>query len=626
MRANGSSLCLQTWLVVTGVLAALLGAAVLTGWYGQLPWLIQISPGLVPMAPRSAISFLCFGSALVALVYGREKLAAALVALVALSNGLTVLIYSASLPIHLDQLLHIPSGVLPVKAVAPNTAAAFLALSVAMLVRFPAHAFRGRSLVLALLSSAACALAVSSLIGYLSGLKTFEWGHLAPMAPHTSMGLVLLSTCLFLLAWEDGRSSVDPEPGWLWISATLVSAVAMMSLAQALAAEQRAQVERAVASDLAQLRGHLLAQLQTRISPLTRAAARWGAGGGPSPNEWKSDTSMLLGETPELRALAWVDSGRHVRRVAPEAAAGRGQSAGLDVQPLHRAALENALAAHRPVLTRANDSWIEGRAIEIYVPSCHAGTCQGILVGIFPLQEMLRGLTPPYAAPDEQVRIFDGVHLIYQRSPDVSRLAGALSQRQPLGIGVPSWTLEVTPSAAKLAGFRSPMPGIVLVSGLLLSILLGIAIRLGRQARQRQHAAEAMRRELDKESEERRIAELRLEQFFAVSPELLCITDRDCRFQNVNPAWKKVLGYSQEELRKESLLSLAHPEDRELTASAVRHLTGAAVYFENRIRDADGSYHWLQWSWSAPSNQPLIFASARDITEQKQTGQALARA
>jgi len=59
--------------------------------------------------------------------------------------------------------------------------------------------------------------------------------------------------------------------------------------------------------------------------------------------------------------------------------------------------------------------------------------------------------------------------------------------------------------------------------------------------------------------------------------------------------------------------------DREVTQAQMAALrTGAdTLAFENRYRHRDGSYRWLQWSAHAAPDEQLIYATAQDVTRQK---------
>jgi PAS domain S-box-containing protein len=110
------------------------------------------------------------------------------------------------------------------------------------------------------------------------------------------------------------------------------------------------------------------------------------------------------------------------------------------------------------------------------------------------------------------------------------------------------------------------------------------------------------------------------EQFFLVSPDMLCVAGFDGCFKRLNPAWENVLGYSAAEMLERSNLDFVHAEDTARTEAALSGLirdVGEVVGFENRYRDRDGGYHWLLWSATSDVAQQLIFAVAKDITARK---------
>ncbi|HDQ45961.1 MAG TPA: PAS domain S-box protein, partial [bacterium] len=108
-----------------------------------------------------------------------------------------------------------------------------------------------------------------------------------------------------------------------------------------------------------------------------------------------------------------------------------------------------------------------------------------------------------------------------------------------------------------------------------------------------------------------------LDRFFSCNLDLLCIADTDGRFRRLNAEWQKTLGYPLEELEGKRFLDFVHPDDQAGTLEAVSTLSDGKeiLNFINRYRCRDGSYRWIEWR-SFPSGK-LIYASARDITEQK---------
>ena len=123
------------------------------------------------------------------------------------------------------------------------------------------------------------------------------------------------------------------------------------------------------------------------------------------------------------------------------------------------------------------------------------------------------------------------------------------------------------------------------------------------------------------EVQERQQAQRELEQFFSVTPTMLCIAGLNGYFKRLNPAFFQVLGYRNEELMTQPFINFVHPEDRESTIAEMENLAsgGKTIAFENRYRCKDGSYRWLNWNSMASVEESVIYASAHDITQQRQT-------
>lgn len=124
---------------------------------------------------------------------------------------------------------------------------------------------------------------------------------------------------------------------------------------------------------------------------------------------------------------------------------------------------------------------------------------------------------------------------------------------------------------------------------------------------------------------ERKQAEATRDRLFTLSLDMLCIAGFDGYFKQLNPAWKKTLGWTNEELMSKPYLEFVHPEDREPTIEAARDLSVGEVIitFENRYRCKDGSYRWLSWNSAPLVEEELIFAVARDMTESKQAEEVI---
>jgi PAS domain S-box-containing protein len=120
-------------------------------------------------------------------------------------------------------------------------------------------------------------------------------------------------------------------------------------------------------------------------------------------------------------------------------------------------------------------------------------------------------------------------------------------------------------------------------------------------------------------SERTERAEAELARFFAQSLDLLCIAGFDGHFKRLNPAWMATLGWTLEELEGRPFIDFVHPDDRDATLEEFKKLAGGAstILFENRYRHKDGSFRWLRWNARPGPGRKEIYATARDVTDQR---------
>jgi two-component system, cell cycle sensor histidine kinase and response regulator CckA len=122
-------------------------------------------------------------------------------------------------------------------------------------------------------------------------------------------------------------------------------------------------------------------------------------------------------------------------------------------------------------------------------------------------------------------------------------------------------------------------------------------------------------------------AEAQQNSFFSLSLDLMGLIGLDGYLKHINPAFEKLLGFTQEELLSQPLSLFIHPEDRKSTLAIFKQLTAEndTVDFHNRLRDIRGNYLWLEWRATMQTDERVIYAWARDITQRHHTMQSLRR-
>jgi PAS domain S-box-containing protein len=110
-----------------------------------------------------------------------------------------------------------------------------------------------------------------------------------------------------------------------------------------------------------------------------------------------------------------------------------------------------------------------------------------------------------------------------------------------------------------------------------------------------------------------------VDRIFKLSPDLIVIAGYDGRFRRVNPAFESSLGYGEAELVGRSVLDTAHPDDRELSRRALESLMRGdeVAQLEARLVASDGSTRWVQWNARSVTDEGVIYALGRDVTERR---------
>ncbi|MEK2647067.1 PAS domain-containing protein [Bdellovibrio sp. BCCA] len=113
--------------------------------------------------------------------------------------------------------------------------------------------------------------------------------------------------------------------------------------------------------------------------------------------------------------------------------------------------------------------------------------------------------------------------------------------------------------------------------------------------------------------------QISLDRFFSISSDLMAVAGKDGFLKKVSKSLVDTLGYSEETLLTTPFFEFIHPDDREMTRKNIEALNMGlrSVGFENRYRTADGSYRTLSWSAAADADLGVRFASARDVTDER---------
>jgi len=636
---------------------AVLGGLVLVGWWtGQVNW-VQPRAYDVPLPANAAFCFLALGITplLCALLPGRRfsslpALAAMLLAVVALlSAELHWWPDVENILVRHDRLIE-GADIGRV----PTLLAGLLVATGALLAWLGSERpDPRRPLLLALVGSLACAYGFTAVLASRIGLARLDfWINHAHIGPQAAIALQLLGVALVLLAARDASQAADESgPRWLWLPVVTVSTTITLLFWVTLREREVAYLNNTTQLTLNTIASAFKAETEVQINNLRRMAERWTDSGGTPLASWEKDARAHAQDFPAYRSISWVDANLRTRWFWPRE--GNEDAASFDHRrdPLRLQALTAARETLAFALAAPIVSPVQPPSLAVYATVLSGGSFDGYIVGEMTLSKLFDSIDDRLniSSRYEFTARFLNPQALDPKARDVVVFRSADREAQPnerlrqsaafnlLGQRV---TLELVPRPEFIAPNRQFLPEVALVSGLGVSVLLGLVVNLAQSARNRQRAAESTSEQLRSENEERRRIEARLK----VTDERLNLALEATHIGviewNLNDGraiysagfWNS-LGYDAAFMpaMQETLLKLVHPDDlKGYHAALDAHLAGKAELFEGEFRV---KHHHGEWEWLALRakcvgtdriGRPLRMAgTCQNITARKRQQEAL---
>jgi len=483
---------ISTAALLSGGLSIALGLLVMAGWYSGNELLIRFHPLLDPMQLNTALGLMLGGLSLVAASTGRKWPTALPAALAALLGGLTLIEHVMDADLGIDQLLlrafptasSLRPGRIPLHA-----SLALLLVGAALLL----YALRARlhrpSAWMALLATLSLGFGLLPILGYLSGLATTNnLPAYTRGSAHAALGISVLSLGLLERARAMARAETDATPSpWLPVCLGTGTTIAALMLWNALQMYETEQVTRGVQLQARNLRGEITTGLSDELATLQRFAARVGESDQQPNQSWRM-AARFLTEQSRYIALAWVSPDRRVRQVVP--LQGNQSFIGADLAAVapQRAALDQAALTGDTALSPAFR--LNGRyALFGYVPMFQDQRLSGFVAAAFDLPYLIEHLLRRELGQGYGLAVYGDQGLLFSSNgPPPDTLSVQLVPLDAYGL---NWRLAVWPLPWLRDSQDTLLPEAVLLAGLMLSLLLGYALRAKQLL---EHSSERIRR------------------------------------------------------------------------------------------------------------------------------------
>ena len=113
-------------------------------------------------------------------------------------------------------------------------------------------------------------------------------------------------------------------------------------------------------------------------------------------------------------------------------------------------------------------------------------------------------------------------------------------------------------------------------------------------------------------------ANFKVDTHYFLSPDLICVFDREMRIIKVNPSFESILGYAQSELVGVELLKLIVPKDFSAASELFRQTDHSKISdFEFRLKNKSGGVSIISWVAQLDSRTMTWYAVGRDVTAER---------
>lgn len=528
---------------------------VMAGWLVENTSIIQIQSDMSPMVVNTALSFffISLGLGISQVTPSWMRKACAVVPLTI--SVLTLLQYITGFNFGIDSFFLKPFYDIGVSApgrMAISTASCLLLLSIS-LVLFDKSFWT--QYVVTTLSSLVIGFAGMGVLGYFFRFNSeYGWGSFARMALHSAFCFILIGLFIIFSVIRELRRRREPTRSYLPIYVVIVGIVFSITIWALLLLKD---VERS--RGVLQLHAESVkTELDNAFLPLHKAldhmAKRFAFNRYTNSKMWELDAQSYFDDFAGLRRLMWAGADNKVRWVFPNTAEGQ-KNVGLNLTltPSLTRALNKVAHTLKPSMTDSFEVSPGQRGFVLIIPIVRDKTLQGTLSVVVMVSSFLG---PLEGFDGYDLAIFeDGIRILSTGGgePVFARDWSVVTKYSNFET---NWEVRLIPGQDIVRSNTSLLPGVVLVFGLSVSFLLGLAVRFYGSAR---------------DSELRAQEALAWQRASVNSIPLLFISvSNDGVIREMNQEAERLLEYSKEELVARSSQPHIWLDPREVLEKAVQ--------------------------------------------------------
>ncbi|EQC47888.1 ATP-binding protein [Bacteriovorax sp. Seq25_V] len=452
---------------LSGLFSIVISVIVMIGWHFKINVLIQLNPDFVPMQFNTALGFFMSGLGFATYVFDLKKMRRILAILLFVLSSVTLLQYIVNMSFGIDQLFmnhYLTTLTSHPGRMAPNTALCFMGISLLLL---SGSFLRGDKLIVArwIFSLVVLSLSTVALVGYVSGNEyAFGWQKYTRMAIHTSFTFAVLS---FSMVLNLVFSKETTKQKWLPLIVSLSCVFCFTLFGQGLKKTEARKFLRTVDSHAELMISKITLELGQDIFAFKRLSQRIIYDRRLNESFWRKDTTEYISDFGFYSDFIFFDPNDNIvwqyREVLGEV---------LDRENF----LENLKIAKkdRNVVIFEPAIQTEEKFFYFLFPLYSSGVYRGASLGVVSTERLFARIANSLNRKDFTFEVFNKTgDSIYKSSPHQSKIKSvkelSLSQVRKEVIEV-----DIYPSSDYLNIMDNKTPEIIIVSGIILSIFLGV--------------------------------------------------------------------------------------------------------------------------------------------------------